>query len=210
MVLLEGRHGHAYKVTQPVQAWLIEACTNDPQVPSCRLQAELEATFGITVSVGHLNRVRAQHGLTKPGCGRGAGSAKKKLSESTWQEGMGSFLLLAVARETGLLEQLVTAIMNLAAPGIPGLNPPNRAVVTRLILTLLVLPVAGLARTWDLRSYTGTLLALVTGRQRAYSQRYTERFLSRLAKAGAADALTTVMAHWTWSRLPSGATPARA
>jgi transposase len=77
LVVGEGRHGHAYKVTQPVQAWLVEVCTTDPQVPSCRLQAELEATFGITVSIGHLNRLRAQHGLTKPGCGRGAGPGKK-------------------------------------------------------------------------------------------------------------------------------------
>jgi hypothetical protein len=107
-----------------------------------------------------------------------------------------------------LLEQLVTAVMGLADPRIPGLNPPNRAVVARLILTLLLLPVAGLARTWDLRSYTGTLLAQVTDRERAYSQRYAERFLSGLAKAGAAECLTTVVARWTWSlwnQEPAGA-----
>jgi hypothetical protein len=97
--------------------------------------------------------------------------------------------------------------MGLADSRIPWLNPPNRAVVTRLILTLL-LPVAGLARTWDLRTYTGTLLALVTGRERAYSQRYAERFLSSLAKAGAAECLTTVIAKWTWAlwnKEPAGA-----
>jgi hypothetical protein len=98
-----------------------------------------------------------------------------------------------------LLEQLVTAVMELADPTIPGLNPPNPAAVARLIVTLLFLPVAGLARTWDLRSYTGTMLAVVTGRERAYSQRYTERFLARLAHAGAAACLTTVVARWTWS-----------
>jgi hypothetical protein len=138
----------------------------------------------------------------------GSGASEKKLSESfpQWQEGIGSFLRLSAAQETGWLEQMVTAIRNLADPGIPGLPPPNRAVVTRLILTLVLLPVAGLARIWDLRSYTGTLLALVTGRQRAYSQRYAERFLSRLAKGGAADSLTTIIAKWSWLRLPPGAT----
>ncbi len=45
---------------------------------------------------------------------------------------------------------LVTAVMEVADLTIPGLNPPNPAVVMRLILTLLFLPVAGLARTWDL------------------------------------------------------------
>jgi len=108
-------------------------------------------------------------------------------------------LLLAAAQQTGLLNTLVTAIMSLADPTIPGLSPPNPAVVARLLLTLLFLPAAGLARTWDLRSYTGTMLALVTGRERAYSQRYAERFLARLAHAGAAGRLTEVMAKWTWS-----------
>jgi hypothetical protein len=107
-------------------------------------------------------------------------------------------LLLAAVQQTGLLDALVSAIMQLADPRIPGLQPPNPAVVARLILTLLFLPVAGLARTWDLRSYTGTMLAVVTGRERAYSQRYTERFLAGLAHGGAAECLTEVVAKWTW------------
>jgi len=125
---------------------------------------------------------------------------EKKLNEPqpVWQEGLGSLLLLAAAQQTGLLEALVRAIMEVADPTIPGLSPPNPAVIARLLLTLLFLPVAGLARTWDLRSYTGTMLAVVTGRERAYSQRYTERFLARLAHAGAAERLTEVVAKWTW------------
>jgi hypothetical protein len=116
-----------------------------------------------------------------------------------WQEGLGSLLLLAAAQQTGLLNALVRAVMQLADPTIPGLSPPNPAVVERLVLTLLFLPLAGLARTWDLRSYTGTMLAVVTGRERAYSQRYTERFLAGLAHAGAAEQLTEVMAKWSWA-----------
>src|SRR6266571_688657 len=115
-----------------------------------------------------------------------------------WQEGIGCLLLLAAAKQTGLLAALVAAIIEVADPTLPGLNPPNPAVVMRLLLTLLFLPVAGLARTWDLRSYTGTMLALVTNRERAYSQRYAERFLARLAHAGIVDRLTEVVAKWTW------------
>lgn len=108
-------------------------------------------------------------------------------------------LLLVAAKPPGLLEALVAAIMELDDPTIPGVSPPNPAVIARLVLTLLFLPVAGLARTWDLRSYTGTMLAVLTGRERAYSQRSTERFLARVAHVGAAERLTEVMAKWTWS-----------
>jgi len=119
------------------------------------------------------------------------------MPQPVWQEGIGSLVLLAAAQQTGLLDALVAAILELADPTIPGLSPSHPDVVTRLILTLLFLPVAGLARTWDLRSYTGTMLALVTGRERAYSQRYAERFLARLAHAGAAESLTKAVAKWS-------------
>ena len=113
-------------------------------------------------------------------------------------------LRLSAAQQTGLLDAFVTAVMERADPTIPGLSPPNPAVVARLLLTLLFLPVAGLARTWDLRSSTGTMLAVLTGRERAYSQRYTERFLARLAHAGAAERLTEVIARWTCSLWQAG------
>jgi transposase len=74
---LDDRHGHPYKITEPVQVWLVEVCTRDPLIPSSRLQAELKTTFGTEVSIGHINRVRAQYGVTKPGRGRVRTSAKK-------------------------------------------------------------------------------------------------------------------------------------
>ena len=129
----------------------------------------------------------------------GARGKKLNATQPVWQEGIGSLLLLAAAQQTGLLEALVKAVIEVADPTIPGLRPLNRAVVEGLVLTLLFLPVAGLARTWDLRSYTGTMLARLCGRERAYSQRYTERFLAKLAHTGAAERLTQVVARWTWS-----------
>jgi transposase len=70
LAFLDGRHGHPYKLTEPVQVWLVEVCTRDPQIPSSRIQAELKTSFGIEVSVTHINRVRAHYGVTKPGRGR--------------------------------------------------------------------------------------------------------------------------------------------
>jgi hypothetical protein len=97
-----------------------------------------------------------------------------------------------------LLEVLATAVMGVADLTMAGRRPTS-AVVDRLLRTLLFLPVAGLARTWDLRSYTGTMLAILSGRECAYSQGYTEQFLARLARAKAAERLTETMARWTWS-----------
>ena len=126
---------------------------------------------------------------------------EKKLTEPqpVWQEGIGSLLLLAAAHQTGLLATLGTTIQGVARAGCSSGLPLNLAVVERLVLTLLFLPVAGLTRSWDLRTYTGTLLALVTGRGCAYSYAYVEQFLSRLAHAGADERLTNAGAQWTWA-----------
>jgi hypothetical protein len=86
------------------------------------------------------------------------------MPEPVWQEGIGSLLLLAAAHQTGLLAPLATTIQRVASAAASRRLPLNLAVIERLLLTLLFLPVAGLARTWDLRTYSGTLLALVTGR----------------------------------------------
>ena len=126
---------------------------------------------------------------------------EKKLAESqpVWQEGIGSLLLLAAAHQTGLLARLRTTIQGVATAASSRGLPLNLAVIERLVLTLLFLPVASLARTWDLRTYTGTRLALLTGRGCAYSYAYVEQFLSRLAHAQADERLTDAVAQWTWA-----------
>jgi len=77
LAFLDDRHGHPYKLTKPGLAWLVEVCTRDPQIPSSRIQAELKTSFGIEVSIGHINHVRAQHGVTRQGCGRVQKPVKK-------------------------------------------------------------------------------------------------------------------------------------
>jgi len=68
-VFLDDRHGHPYKLIEPARTWLVEFCTANPQVASSRVQAELKAIFGITVSVSQINRVRAKLGISaqRPG-----------------------------------------------------------------------------------------------------------------------------------------------
>jgi hypothetical protein len=99
-------------------------------------------------------------------------------------------VLLATAHETGLIEALEAALPK-ALPADNTRrrynNPDSRRA---LLLTLLFLPAVGLRRTYDLRGYIGDALALLTGRQRAYGYRHTERFLSAVARAGGAETLT--------------------
>jgi hypothetical protein len=66
-----------------------------------------------------------------------------------------------------------------------------------LVRTLLFLGVVGLERTWDLRSYTGDALGMLTGRPRAYGYFHTERFLSQVAQADGAETFTEGLAQWT-------------
>lgn len=107
--------------------------------------------------------------------------------------------MLAAATETGLLTQLEQALPPSPVPPEPLCLPlaASPAVRQRLLLTLLFLGAVGLSRTWDLRGYTADGLALLTGRMRAYGYRYTEAFLSQLARADGAERFTDALASWT-------------
>ena len=52
------RHGHPAKVRPAVRDWIVQACQAAPTRPSHDLQAAIQAHFGLTISVGHLNAVR--------------------------------------------------------------------------------------------------------------------------------------------------------
>jgi len=67
---LDDRHGHPYKVTEPVRVWLVDGCTQNPQMASSRVQAELQSRFGVAVSVSQINRVRAELGVSHQWRGR--------------------------------------------------------------------------------------------------------------------------------------------
>ena len=62
----DGRHGHPAKLREAVLQWLGAICRSAPQMPSREVQAALQDQFGVQVSLGHLNRVRAQLGIGNP------------------------------------------------------------------------------------------------------------------------------------------------
>ena len=117
--------------------------------------------------------------------------------ETNVQEGAGALLLQAAAHETGLLSELSTAMASCEPTTPQSLLSSSPRCLRQLMLTLLFLPLGGLHRTHDLRSYSGNVLAVVTGRHRAYGYCHTERFLSQLAKANGSEVLTTVLGSWT-------------
>lgn len=123
-----------------------------------------------------------------------ASSAK----EAAWQEGAGGLLLLAAANETGLF-----SLMEEVLPDQPqhsrNAATPFASAQGSLLLTLFFLPMVGLQRLWDLRSYTGQELALLIGRARPYSYRHTERFLLKLSRLDADHVLTDALARWATS-----------
>jgi transposase len=63
--LHDERHGHTAKMHQPIRAWLEARWREEPGLPSSALQKELQAHFGVLVSITHLNRIRAAHGLER-------------------------------------------------------------------------------------------------------------------------------------------------
>jgi hypothetical protein len=87
---------------------------------------------------------------------------------------------------------LTAAVSASRPPGESRLTHLRLESLQSLLLTLLFLPVVGLRRTWDLRSYTGDALASLSGRLRAYGYRHVERFLSQVALTAGVEVLTPV------------------
>ena len=118
---------------------------------------------------------------------------------------------LSAAHETALLPQLEDVLpmkqqsASMSKPSPPRLFHPQRS----LLLTLLFLPAVGLHRFWELRSYTGGELAVLTGRSQPYSYRHTERFLLQLSAAQADQALTQAQASVASLRVAGGGKESR-
>jgi transposase len=217
VALQDGRHGHASKLRGEVRTFLQDYCLQTPLTPSSFIQTLLQERFDVQVSISQINRIRAMLGVSNHAQAR---KLKKTVagplpSEAQWEEGAGNLLLLAAAQHTGLLPALETALLPrlLKAPAPLRLAHLQPMTLRSQLLTLLFLEAVGLRRTWDLRGYTGQALALLTGRQLAYGYRHTERFLAELAKAGADEILTDVLARWATSlwkpqqRLADGLVP---
>ena len=59
----DGRHGHPAKLRTGERAWLETYCHTSPSTPSRVVQTAFQERFGIQISLGYLNQVRASLGL---------------------------------------------------------------------------------------------------------------------------------------------------
>jgi transposase len=59
LALTERRRGQFHTFTPLIRDWIRSTCLTDPHIPSHCLQHQIAAQFGITVSISHLNAVRA-------------------------------------------------------------------------------------------------------------------------------------------------------
>ena len=64
--LRDGRHGHVSKMSAEIQVWLKETCGQAPHTPSSQVKKLIQAKFKVELSRGHLNRVRAELGVSRP------------------------------------------------------------------------------------------------------------------------------------------------
>jgi transposase len=64
--LSDGRHGHAYKMTPEIRMWLKENCEQARHTPSSQVKKMIKDKFNLEISRGHLNRMRAELGVSRP------------------------------------------------------------------------------------------------------------------------------------------------
>jgi len=63
--LKDNRHGVVWKMTDELRSWLIEAFEDNPKWSARQLQEQVQETFGIKVSISHINQMRADAGLSR-------------------------------------------------------------------------------------------------------------------------------------------------
>ncbi len=90
----DARHGHPAKLREPVRTFLETSCREAQETPSREVQAALHERFGVLVSVGHLNRVRADLGVGsrtvhreknfQPPVHQMSSTGKKEQEDSSW------------------------------------------------------------------------------------------------------------------------------
>jgi len=78
--LIDGRYGHEQTITSEMKEWLYERKRQDETLTGPELVKELEERFKVKISVGHMNHILRQVGLSRQ-TGRPPKSGEKKEAE---------------------------------------------------------------------------------------------------------------------------------
>jgi transposase len=79
--LVDGRYGHEQTITSEMKEWLYERKRQDETLTGPELVKELEERFKVKISVGHVNHMLRQVGLSRQ-TGRPPKSSQKKEAEA--------------------------------------------------------------------------------------------------------------------------------
>jgi transposase len=80
--LVDGRYGHEQTITSEMKEWLYERKRQDETLTGPELVKELEERFKIKISVGHINHMLRQAGLSRQ-TGRPPKSSQKKEAKAS-------------------------------------------------------------------------------------------------------------------------------
>lgn len=89
--LIDHRHGHPSKATSDVREWMVEHCDESSEVPASRLKVEIEAQFGVELTVQYITVLRHQLGLPVPKPGHPSKQQEIEPSPETEKELEGDF-----------------------------------------------------------------------------------------------------------------------
>ena len=84
--LIDGRYGHEQSMTSEMKEWLYERKRQDETLTGSELVKELEERFKVKISVGHMNHLLRQVGLSRQ-TGRPPNSSQKKKRKQGKQPG---------------------------------------------------------------------------------------------------------------------------
>ncbi len=86
--LIDGRYGHQQSITSEMKEWLYERKREDERLTGPELVKELGERFTVKISVGHMNHLLRQVGLSRQ-TGRPPKAGEKKEEEESETAGQG-------------------------------------------------------------------------------------------------------------------------
>jgi hypothetical protein len=202
--LMDGRYGREQKVTVEMKEWLYERKRQDERLSGPELTHQLEKRFEVKLSVGHVNSLLREVGLSgQPGRPAGAKTDREEASAAVEEQvvdNAGLFFLEAAKQEMGVVEAVRESVETRRQEYQTSHETASLRVLKSAMETiwskldhLLYLPLLNLTRPRDLYYYQGDGLQSLYG----FTYKYLplEQFLGQLSHLCWGQPLAEVLAH---------------